>query len=109
MECCNNCQYLDQFEQGNQCLKEGIIINWDITEEHNLSSCFYVSNWRTMKIYKSIRKKEFESCCLCDKGKINLLGTDLLYPYEELMIIEGKKKIVLCPECFNTIKRLSNL
>jgi len=57
-----------------------------------------------MKIYKVDKEKEFDSCYLCDKGKLNFVESTLLYPYDELIIIEGKKKIVLCPECFKSIK-----
>ena len=60
-----------------------------------------------MKIYKLDKTEEFDSCYLCSKGELNFIESTLLYPYEELIIIEGRKKVVLCPECFKSIKEFS--
>ena len=43
-ECCNNCIHIDKFKNGNQCLRSGNLIKWNITQEHNLSSCFNTKN-----------------------------------------------------------------
>lgn len=60
-----------------------------------------------LKIYKSTVHKE-GSCNYCNRGKINSDNrTNLVYPYETVYVIDGKKiSSVICEDCLKELQSI---
>jgi hypothetical protein len=57
-----------------------------------------------MKIRISTVEKE-GSCNYCDRGKLATSGRGLIFPYTELIVVEGKQiSSVFCRDCFNELQ-----
>jgi hypothetical protein len=42
------------------------------------------------------------SCNFCNKGKITKDGNKLIFPYDKVILLEGKKiSVVFCEECLD--------
>jgi hypothetical protein len=56
-------------------------------------------------IFARYPRTEVGSCNYCNKGKLNVTGQSLTYPYKEVILVKGNNiSSVFCDECFDEIQ-----